>query len=443
MSKLKSKLVKGLTINSLSSAVTMAAQAARYFIILRLINPSELGAIAPIFAIVGILEQVSDGGVANRIVTVPNLRRTDTVAIEATNQLLSWLSLPIIAWACIYLTAPSNFSALEIIVACGSILIGYLCAAATRVRASRLRRYCRFNSLLLAEGFAQLTAVVALAAIAGFSGMAALCASYALREIVRAFALVTPIVPIRSLRVFALNPRRYAKVFGEWFSSSCYQLGERAIAAYSSTIDVLALSGRVQPGELGTYIMAGNIVHAPSTRLSSVVNQTMLPVVSRNGSSRTELYHATLSRVGAVQAIVCGTVAAIAPGLAGYINPSWSLNATMLAFIATANVGRSLMNVIGTSVLASGLYKESFVWNLGHGVVVTLLVGVGVWAAGTFGAAVALAIHYAISVVAARWLLLPMCVNGFRPRQYWISVARTYGLNVFTWMIVTKAIEQL
>ncbi len=147
-----------------------------------------------------------------------------------------------------------------------------------------------------------------------------------------------------------------------------YQLGERVLNLLFSRTDQLLIGALLGPLALGYYSLAWNLVILPSSKINPVLTRVAFPLFAgvQNEIERLRRGYMILLRVvSSVNAPILFGCAATAPTLVVVVyGEQWTPAIPLVQLLAGVGLLRSMINPIGTLLLARGRADLGFMWSL-------------------------------------------------------------------------------
>lgn len=192
-----------------------------------------------------------------------------------------------------------------------------------------------------------------------------------------------------------------------------YQTGEGICNYFNSQIDVLVVGRILGVTELGIYNVAKTIAFRPFQMINPVVTQVSFPVMAKAQNDLPRLkaiYLKGLNYLCSVNFPVYVFLIAFADPLVRVLfGAKWGPAAPILEILSLYTMTRSIFNPIGSLMLARGMVRKTFWWNVAMLCLVPVAVFVGarfsLWAVG-----LALTLLQILLILPAwRWLIYPGC----------------------------------
>jgi len=172
-------------------------------------------------------------------------------------------------------------------------------------------------------------------------------------------------------------------------------MGERAINYFNANIDNIIIGRFLGPAALGFYTLAYQISIFPLTKLNPVITKVMFPLFSkiqndsigfRDGYSKMVKYVALFSFP-----LMVGMFVVANEFILLFLGKKWVASILVLQILCIISLFKSLVNPIGTVLLAKGRADIGFYWNIIGTISVGAAVIIGVnW--GITGVAIAILI---------------------------------------------------
>ncbi|NOH84543.1 MOP flippase family protein [Vibrio sp. 03-59-1] len=405
-------VVKGVSWTALATVIRASLQIAQLVILVRFLQPAELGVLALVNIVVGLAQIFADAGLSNAIIYHKDLSGKRLKQLYLVN--ISFGAFIAVLVGTTAYPVASFFNTPDL-----TSLLLMLCPIFF------IRSFSQQpNALLQKElNFQALSKAETLSAVVGFIILiAGLLLGYKLYAVV-ASQLVNACILVLLLRRAIDCPLPSSLSIG-WkenkqpFIYGLYQSGEALINYLSSQFDQLLLGKLLGAEVLGVYSYVKALVFRPAMQLiNPIVHRVTFPLMTKYKDTHglADMYQRIIQFLSIVNV-------PLYLGLALY--PGWALNLAfgeswvehweVLRWLSLYMLLISLVNPIGALLRATGLVKRAFWWN----VLVTVVRPVVVLLSFHYGLvylAKALFIQQMILWVAHVFILLkPACQLSFR-----------------------------
>jgi len=229
-------------------------------------------------------------------------------------------------------------------------------------------------------------------------------------------------------RLFApFGEVRFGQV-GQHLRFGAYQTAERLVNTFNTRFDILIVGRFLGAEVLGSYELLKRLLERPMRLANPVVTRLITPILARRQQDKAEMKRLYLDQIMALGSINFPFYVLMAfaaqPVIElllseAYVSPE---NLRVFALLCLYYMVYTVQNPIGTIVIASGLVRQSFLYNLGIFAVLPFLLWISSKGGLSGIVAAMVAFHFAM-IFAARYFLL-------RPAAgiQWNELARAIGL---------------
>lgn len=359
---LKTRAISGAKWTTASSVAVTAIQFLQLAVVARLLSPGDFGLMAMVMAVVGFAQIFADMGLSGAII-----HRQENSPAELSS--LYWLN--VLAGGAVFLgvTAATPLIVLffdepRLASLLPTVAVLFVISSFGLQFQLLLQKELAFRALALVELLAATAgAVVAIgAALDGF-GVYALAFGQLTMACTTTIALV--VIGRRTwwprLSFRAADTRPYLR-FG------LFQLGNRAVNYLVARMDQIVIGALLGAGTLGLYNLAWNLAIMPATRINPILTRVAFPVFAKVQSENERLKRGYLTLVWLL-AMTNGPILIGGAAVAGALVPvvfgtQWAAMVPILQVLAFVGLSRSIVNPIGSLVLAKGRPDLEFKLNL-------------------------------------------------------------------------------
>lgn len=431
---LKKSAFSGIKWTACSAAVIAVLQLLQVAVLARILDPKDFGLMALAMMVIGFGQAFLDMGISNAIIY------KQEIMVGQLNSLY-WLNIFVGAALFAILTAfaplvASFYEETELTGLIRLTAVAFLIQPFGQQFMALLQKDLAFDKIALVEMLNKgvMLIVSAVAAMAGYG-------VYSL-----AYGLIVS-VSVSTIQYIYIGARFYkpSLVFdsggiGEFVRFGLYQMGERTINYFNLQIDVLLIGKLAGTADLGIYNMTKQLVLQPVGMVNPILTRVSFPVMARiqdqTGKLR-ELYLKQVNYLSSLNFPVCAAMFVFSEDIIRIVfGPKWLSAATVLRILAVWAAARSVINPVGSLLLAKGRADWSFWWNLA----MLLCVPAAIYAGSSrdlTGIAYALLLLQ-VSLIIPVWYLLVnrLCLAGFAEYHKQIAlpamIAAVSGLAAYT-----------
>ena len=373
-------------------------------ILARLLSPSDFGLMGMIMVVLGFARLFSDMGISNAIIY-----RQDVTKVELSS--LYWLN--ILAGIAVFLIICASTPLVVVFYHEPRLTnLIYLAALVFLITPFGqqfqilLQKELQFNQLARIEiigSFTNATVAISLA----FCGAGV-------------FSLIWGQLAGTSLRVLLLcyqgwkHWRPYwhfsRRDLKKYISFGLYQMGEKAVRYFNTNLDYLLIGSLLGAKALGYYTLAYNLALRPPLTINQIITKVAFPVFSKIQNDIIKLkkgYLKVLQLLSSVNFPIMAGLAIVAPlAVPTIFGEQWLPSVILIQILTILGLLRSILNPIGSLLLAKGRADLGFKWNVA--LMITQIPGLylGARLGGTVGVAIAFAILMGIYTILAYPILI-------------------------------------
>lgn len=375
MAKLKKRVIKGIRWTAISNITITSVQFLKVTVLTNYLTPEDFG----IFAIINLMLSVSvmftDAGISKVIIWKQNLKN---------NQLSTLYWMNIIAGVMIYLVifilSPVIAEIYE-----KTNLISYIKVAGMVILVNsfskqyyfHLQKELKFKIIGIVEISSAIVSfiIAIILAINGY-GIYALILSALVFQILRTILFFFAGWELfRPALIFSLASIKEISAFGK------YQVGEKILIYLASEIDTILISKLIGFHELGLYSISKRLLKLPYRVINPITNRVAFPLMAQLQNDEIKFdnlvkkIQKTLSSLNfpvyIFIIIFAGPIVNILFG------SEWGGATILIQILSVAYLMRSKRNPVGNFLLAKGLAKKSFKWNLFNTIFAMLVIVIG------------------------------------------------------------------
>jgi lipopolysaccharide exporter len=370
---LKRSAVTGVKWTAISSFASTGIQLAQAAVLARLLEPSDFGLMAMVALVLNLAEQYVDVGISNAII-----HRQESFSDELSS--FYWLNISIgcATFVVIVLATPlvSIFfqePRLNTLIPIAALV--FLIAPFGSQFQILLQKELDFRTgAIIALTKTAVGATVAISA-AGVSAGVAISAAYVGYGVlslifgqVASVSVATALYIFRGRRLWSPTFRFRRADLSGFLGFGFYQMGERTLNFVASRADQILIGALLGSQTLGYYSFAWNLIVLPVTRINPILTQVAFPLFAKVQDETERLVNGylMLSRaLSTINAPILLGLAATAPTLIPIIyGKQWMQSVFLVQVLAGVGLLRSLLNPMGTLLLAKGRADLGFFWDL-------------------------------------------------------------------------------
>lgn len=422
---LQKSAASGIKWTTVSSITTTALQFIQLAVLARLLSPEDFGLMAMVAVVIGFAAAYADMGISAAIIHRQDATREQLSSLYWLNLLaglLVYLIVLAVTPAIVALYGEPRISELMPL-----ITLTFLINPLGTQFQLLLQKNLRFRRLALIEISAALVGASVAVVTARFGqGVFAL-----IWGTLSSNATSTVLLLIVGLREWRPQWHFRSVDLKGYLSFGCYQMGERSVNYFNSTLDQLLIGSLLGAQTLGYYKLAWSLAIQPIGRINSILTRVAFPLFARIQNEPERLqkgFLLVLRMLSIVNAPLLLGLAAVAPLLIAVVfGEQWIPAVPLVQVLAFVTLMRSMGNPVGSLLLAKGRADLGFKWNCL--LLVTQLPGVylGAYLGDALGVAVSLVILQLIYSI-FNYLILIRTLIGPCLRDYSLSMLPALGL---------------
>lgn len=405
---LKTQAQAGIRWTAASTCAVALIQLAEIGILAHFLEPADFGLMAMTMVVIGLFAAFTDSGTANAIIHQEKLFRKQLSSLYWLN-----IAIGIVLCCLVNLVAPlvERFYGEQRI---ADLLLPLSLILAVTPVGSQFRALCqrhlRFDVIgkIDVVGAAASLIVSSTMAWQGF-GVTALVAGAVVGASLS--GVLFGLIGVR-LHYFPTFHFR-ASSLHRLLRFGAFQMGERAINFFNAQVDVL-LIGKVLGSEAaGIYYLAKNLTTRVMQFINPIVTKVTLPIMARLQEDKRTLrttYLKTIRYVSLVSAPVFIAMTMLAaPTIYILFDDAWVDAVPLLQILALFTMVRSMINPVGSLLLARGRPDLGFFWNSALLFLMPAATYIGSYWGARGVAAASLALILCLKVPVWYWLVRPLC----------------------------------
>ena len=368
---LRRKAALGVKWTGAGTAITTGLRVLQFVVLARLLTPSDFGLMAMITVVIGFAQAFADMGISNAIIHRQDNTRSQLSSLYWLN-LLAGLSVFALVMAFSPLVVKFYGEPRLASLIPWAALVFLVIPLGQQFQAL-LQKELQFDRLAKVEmASTGIGTVIAISsAIFGqgvFSliwGQLAEGSTKALCLLRSSWAVWRPGLHLR------WNDAKAYVAFG------LYQMGERCLNYISANADYLIIGRFLGPETLGIYLLAYQLVTMPLARINPILTRVAFPIFAKKQADNTALRRGYLEMMKLLAHIVfplligLATVAPVfVPVIFGVV---WGPTIPLIQILALLGIIKTLINPIGSILLAKGRPDIAFKWNASGAVINTLV----------------------------------------------------------------------
>lgn len=371
MSTLKDAALRGGSWSAIAQVVTVTLQMLQMIVLARLLRPEDFGLVAMCTVVLGFARTFQDMGVSNAIIHRQDVSRDELSTLYWTNVLVGT-----VVTLALGLAAPAVAAFFEeprLTVLTLWLSLSLLFTSLGQQFAILLQKHLRFRALAFVRVFSVLVGTVVAIGTASL-GQGAFSLVWGQLTTALAMSLGLAAVGIRSwcpcVHFRIADLRRY-------LSFGLYQVGERCVNYYATSIDTI-LIGRLLGSEvLGVYNIAYNLIVVPLRGINPILTKVAFPIMARKQHDDRALRRGYTEMVRFLSFVTVPMLAGLALTAPLFVpvvfGAHWSSAIPIVQVLSIVGILKSLGNPIGSVLLAKGRADIGFKWNLFVAAVNTLV----------------------------------------------------------------------
>ena len=425
----------GVRLMGIATVATVAIGLGQTIVLSRLLDPKDFGLMAMIWVVLGFAQAFSDVGMSNAILHKQDLTHEQLTSMYWVN-VVAGLGVAIAA----ILFAPllAVFYREPILVDLMPwVAVSFVLAAVGQQFQMIAQRDLRFGALASANILSAFTAALVSVFAAWMGrGVYALVLGGIGSALSRTVLLMaaTGRTWWPSLHFNRANLRGVSR-FG------LYQIGERTANYIWSNVDYVMVGAYLGAEALGLYRVAYETVVRPLSTINPILNTVAYPLFSRKQNDNEALRRGFLEMVRLVGVLVfpllagLGAVAPLAVQVA--FGAKWAAAAPVLQILCILGALRSLLNLVGSLIIAKGAVEKGLFWN----VVLAVANTVAFWVTAPLGLTTLswTAVCILASIMIVNWRSFYYDTIGLTARDYLKSVIPSAAISTAMATIVYLA----
>lgn len=430
---LKSTAASGIKSNGVASIIIVVLQAIQLVVLARILSPEDFGLMAMIEVVIGIARIFTDLGVGAAIIYKLSITDNELSSLYWLNYLaglfvaiLVFISRPLIA---------GFYNEDRLIELLGWISIVFFVAPIGQQYQVLMQKRLEFNRLavidVISSSFSFIVTIIL--AITGIGVLALI-----IGEIVRTFvrSMISLLVGLKFWKP-SLHFKR--KDLSGFVGFGLFQMGEKVLNYFNQRIDQILIGWLLGAEILGYYTLAYNIALAPFLRINPILTRVAFPTFSKLQNNVVRLRRGYLKLIKALSLInfpiLIGIAIISSQIILNIFGSEWVDSIRLLQLLAFVALIRSIVNPVGSLLLAKGRADLGFYWNLAILLVHFLVIGLGIHFFGIYGVAWALIILYSIHLIVGYWILIRPLI-GSCLNEYLLSFSIPLAISVAMGVVV-------
>jgi len=444
---LKAQAISGVKWNGISMVVITALQFVRVAILARLLSPTDFGLMGMIWVVIGFAQAFADMGISNAIIY-----RQDA----AKQQLSSLYWLNILAGIAVFLIVCASTPLIvtfyheprltNLIYLTALVFLITPIGQQFQMLMQKELQFKHLARIEIVNTFADSMVAIILA----FAGLGVFCLVWGL--------LAGTLIQVLLLCHWGWKHWRPHWHFSRrdlsgYISFGLYQMGERTVNYFNSSLDYLLIGSMFGAKALGYYTLAHNLIMKPSYRINPIITKVAFPVFSKVQTDINRLkrgYLKVLQLTACVNFPMMFGLAVVAPIAVPVIfGEQWLPSVILIQILTIVGLLRSTGNPVGSLLLARGRADLGFKWNVALIITQALGLYIGAKLGGTLGVATAFAVLMGIYTI-FNYLILIRILLGSCLYEYvfsmwpslWMSTVMT-GVVLCTGILVQHLPQQM
>jgi lipopolysaccharide exporter len=431
---LKKSAASGIKWTGFSTIAIAGLQFIQLAVLARLLSPEAFGLVAMIMVILGFAQAYADMGISNAII-----HRQDTTKDQLSS--LYWLNIlaGILVFLLLLLSTPLVVTLyreprLAELMQWAALI--FLITPLGQQFQILLQKELQFKTLSIIEMLATLIGtIVAVLTVMNGQGVLSLIWGQLTTSLIKALMLA-------KVGWKRWQPRlrfKYADLHG-YIGFGLYQMGERSINYFNSRLDQLLIGVLVGAQALGYYNLAFNLVILPASKINAVIGRVAFPLFAKIQFDNERLKRGYLSVIQLLSLVnfpLLFGLAVVAPIFVPLVfGEQWLPAVVLVQILSFVALLRSIINPVGSLLLAKGRADLGFNWNLMIFILQVPGIFLGGYIGGVLGIALAvlgLLILYSI----LNYLILIRILIGSCLREYIMSMIPAFSLSLLMASIVT------
>ena len=414
---LKQKAVTGVKWSGISTTIITVLHFITLAVLARILSPSDFGLMGMIMVVIGFMQAFADMGLSNAIIQ----RR---IVPESHLSSFFWINVVSGVVICVCLISMREIA---VIYFKESSLSNYLTIAAFIFLVTP---GCQiFRTILKKELEFKILSKVDISGMFAYS-LSSICLALAKFGVLSLiFGQLCRSLCSVSILFFIFRKTwlpRFHFSFREiksYLSFSAFQMGEKAVNFLSANIDYIIIGRFLGPVALGFYTLAYQIVIFPLNKINPIITEVSFPVFSRIQEDNYRIkkgYLKTINYISVLSFPMLIGMFGVAPEFILLVyGEKWKPTIIILQILCFVGLYKSLVNPVGSILLAKGKADIGFYWNVFAVIMISIAVVIGInW--GIVGVAVAILILHV-----PLFFIIQRIVNGLidlKFKQYFRSI---------------------
>ncbi len=359
---LKQKAVSGVKWNTLSQGFDSLIQLIQLIIVTNYLSPNDFGLMAIVLVVVGLSKLLIDMGISKAIIYKQDITSYQLSSLYWLNIFSGVILFFIASLSAPYVAGFYSEPGLKNLIYLGNI--SFLVIPAGQLYNFLLQKELKFRELSIFKILSRalsFTLTIVLA-IMGF-GVWSLIWGYLFFVI-----LLTIFYIIIGLKYF--KPSFYFRIkdIMPFLNFGMYQMGERFLNYFYSQFDAILIGKLIGTEALGNYDVAKRIILKPLQIINPIINKVTFPVLSKlqdDSKKIRDLYLKVINVLSSINFPIYFLLAILAePIVVTLLGNRWLDAVIIVRILSFYALARSLMNPVGTLMLAKGKANVMFFWHL-------------------------------------------------------------------------------
>jgi O-antigen/teichoic acid export membrane protein len=359
--KLKRRIVSDAANVSTNNLVIAGTQFIETVVLARILRPEEMGLVAIIAVIIGLVRSFSDFGFGNALIHFQNTSRAIFSSLfwflTAFGVLIFTAFLgcrPLCEWV-----LPGS----PIIPLVGWIGLNFLFIPLGTLYQYHFQKEMRFRRIAIVESTARCAGTLTVILFAlGKYGVFSFVAGQVVYNVVKSVFLLCAGIKLLPLSLtFDLSAITLYLRFG------MFQMGERVVTFLSANIDYIIISKFLGARELGFYKIAYDLVTVPQRLVNPIFGSLALPRFAKNQHDDAALREGLFTTLRFLSVLTFPLLFGLAASADVFIpvvyGPGWDRAVPLLWLLTAMGLLKILGNIGGSVIVAKGHVKTGFIWN--------------------------------------------------------------------------------
>jgi O-antigen/teichoic acid export membrane protein len=358
---MKRRIVSDAADVSMMNVVIAGTQLIETIILARLLLPEEIGLIAVIAVIIGLVRSFADLGVGYALIHFQNTTRSAfsslywlQVAFGSALFFLFFFSRP-------FFSPYLPYS--PIVRLAGWIGVVFLVAPAGLLYQFLLQKEMRFRRIAAVESMARClgTFTVFFLAVKHYGIFSYVAGQIAYSGAKSALLLITAYRLMPLAVTFNFSAIRSHLRFG------MFQMGERTVTFFAANVDYMVIGKFLGTRELGFYKIAYELVTVPQRLINPIFNALALPRFAKNQHDDAALREGVLAMLRVLSLLTFPLLFGLAASAKVFIptvyGPGWDRAVPLIWLLTAMGLLKILGNIGGSVIIAKGRVRTGFIWN--------------------------------------------------------------------------------